>query len=310
MTISVVLPCHNAGPWIEEALESVRAQTRRPLEVIVVDDASGDDSIERARRFPEVRVLVAPRNAGAGAARNTGLAAASGELIAWLDADDIWEPNHLETVAALLEHHPAAALAFSLNRAFGVRDNVWGKALPAGRPVDAFWESWRQTIAQMSTIVMRREAAAGIGGFEPTIRWVEDFEFLLRLARRHPFVCTHEITVRYRKHAASTSRHLVLCRMQEYEVRSRFLTAARATEPAPFVERLEEECRQCWQLRLREAWGRRSLPMLRFYLGLEVLVPGGTATGKAWRRKARLAPLWGIWDRLRRRSAPPPPAGG
>jgi glycosyltransferase involved in cell wall biosynthesis len=310
MTISVVLPCHNAGAWIEEALESVRAQSRRPFEVIVVDDASGDDSVERARRFPEARVLVAPRNSGAGAARNTGLAAASGELIAWLDSDDIWKPNHLETVAGLLERHPAAALAFSLNQAFGVRDNVWGKVLPADQPVDAFWESWRQTIAQMSTIVMRRKAAAALGGFDPRIRCVEDYDFLLRLARRQHFVCTHEITVRYRKHTASTSRQLVTCRMQEYEARNRFLAEARQSEPVPFVERLEEEWRQCWQLRLEEAWGRRSLPMLNFYLGLEVLVPGGDAQAKVWRRRARLAPLWGVWDRVRRRSAPPRPAAG
>ena len=298
MTISVVIPCYNNGPYLAETLQSVRAQTRPPLEVIVVDDGSSDDSAAVASAFEEVRLIALPRNSGISVARNTGLLAARGEMIVWLDADDIWEPGHLATVAGLLEAHPSAGVAFSLSRAFGMFHNVWEPLLPPLQPVDAFWPSWQQTVAQMSACVFWREGAVALKGFDPTVRSVEDFEFFLRLSRVHPFVCTHEITTRYRKHSASESRQTVPSRMQEYTVRTRVLAAARKTEASAFVSRLESEWRRAWETRLEEAWGDRDLQLLRFYLGLELLVPGAAMIGKRWRRRAWLAPLWAPWDAI------------
>jgi glycosyltransferase involved in cell wall biosynthesis len=298
MTISVVIPCYNNGAHLAETLTSVRAQTRKPLEVILVDDASTDDSTAVAARFGEVRLIGQERNSGVSLARNTGLRAASGDMVAWLDGDDIWEPNHLATVAALLEKHPAAGLAFSLTRGFGISEKIWEPLLPQLEPVDAFWPSWRQTVAQTSTCIMWRDRAVAHQGFDPTIRSVEDFEFFLRLARQHPFVCTHAVTARYRKHSASESRQVVLARIQEYGVRKRFLARATKTESPEFVARLEAEWRRAWEIRLAEAWERRDLPLLRFYLGLELLIPGAEPIGKRWRRRARLAPLWGPWDAI------------
>jgi glycosyltransferase involved in cell wall biosynthesis len=301
MSISVVIPCHNNAAHLAETLASVRAQTRKPLEVIVVDDASTDNSAAEVAKFAEARLLGLVRNSGVSLARNTGLFAARGEMVAWLDADDIWEPDHLATVAGLLEKHPDAGVAFSLTRGFGISEKVWEPLLPPLEPMDAFWPSWRQTVAQTSTCVMWRNRIAALQGFDPTIRAVEDFEFFLRLARQHPFVCTHAVTARYRKHSGSASRQVVLARMQEYGVRKRFLTCARKTESPEFVARLEEEWRRAWEIRLKEAWGDRDIQLLRFYLGLELVVPGADAIGKRWRRRVRLAPLWGPWDAIRGR---------
>jgi glycosyltransferase involved in cell wall biosynthesis len=301
MSISVVIPCYNNGAHLAEALASVRAQTRKPLEVIVVDDASTDGSPAEVARFEEVRLLGLVRNSGVSLARNTGLFAARGEMVAWLDADDIWEPHHLATVAGLLEQHPKAGVAFSLTHGFGMSKKVWEPLLPQHEPLDAFWPSWRETVVQMSTCVMWRDRIAALQGFDPTIRAVEDFEFFLRLARQHPFVCTHAVTARYRKHAASQSRQVVLARMQEYGVRKRFLTRAKKSESPEFVARLEAEWRRAWEIRLGEAWERRDLPLLRFYLGLELLVPGAEPIGKRWRHRASLAALWKPWDAIRGR---------
>ena len=298
MSISVVIPCYNNAAHLAETLASVRAQTRKPLEVIVVDDASTDDSAAEAARFEEARLIGLVRNSGVSLARNTGLFAARGEMIAWLDADDVWEPDHLATVAGLLEQHPTAGVAFSLTRGFGMSDKVWEPLLPQHQLTDAFWPSWRQTVAQMSTCIVWRDRIAALQGFDPSIRAVEDFEFFLRLARQHPFVCTHAVTARYRKHADSVSRQVVLARMQEYGVRKRFLTRAKNSESPEFMARLESEWRQFWETRLGEAWEGRDLPLLRFYLGLELLVPGAEPIGKRWRRRARLAPLWKPWDAI------------
>ncbi|MCB0791851.1 MAG: glycosyltransferase family 2 protein, partial [Flavobacteriales bacterium] len=109
--VSVVVPCHNAAPWIEATLTSVLAQDWPGLEVIVVDDGSVDDSADRvARRFPQVRLL-RQANAGVAAARNAGLKAASGDWVAFVDADDHWLPGKLRVQMALLAANPQARMA-------------------------------------------------------------------------------------------------------------------------------------------------------------------------------------------------------
>src|SRR5580704_10544203 len=102
MQISVVIPCHNAGRWIGETLRSVAAQTCPPHEIIVVDDASSDDSVEQIRHSGVESRLIGAQCRNAAAARNVGIEAATGDWIALLDADDVWYPNHLERAAEVL----------------------------------------------------------------------------------------------------------------------------------------------------------------------------------------------------------------
>ncbi len=100
--ISVVIPCYNGARFLEQALASVREQTRPVDEVIVVDDGSTDDSADIARRAG-VTCLSLEENMGPGASRNRGIARCSGEIIAFLDADDYWMPSHIGEMTALLE---------------------------------------------------------------------------------------------------------------------------------------------------------------------------------------------------------------
>src|SRR4029434_246146 len=95
MSVSVVIPCYNAEPFVGEAIESALSQSPTPVEVIVVDDGSDDGSVRVSRSFGDrVRVL-SSGHAGVSAARNTGLLAARENLVAWLDADDVWEAGKL-----------------------------------------------------------------------------------------------------------------------------------------------------------------------------------------------------------------------
>jgi glycosyltransferase involved in cell wall biosynthesis len=95
LSLSVIIPVFNGATYLEEALRSVREQTIRPRQIIVVDDGSTDESARIAESFPGIELL-RQKNRGAGAARNTGLDHAQGEWIAFLDADDIWCSNRLE----------------------------------------------------------------------------------------------------------------------------------------------------------------------------------------------------------------------
>ena len=102
MKISVIIPCHNAGPWIAEALESVAGQTYQPHEVIVVDDASTDDSVERVQKSDVDVRLLHTRLGNAAAVRNHGARWAKAEWLAFLDSDDVWYSDHLAVAARLL----------------------------------------------------------------------------------------------------------------------------------------------------------------------------------------------------------------
>jgi len=114
VTVSVVIPTHDRGRVVVEAIESALAQTHPPLEVIVVDDGSTDDTAERVGRLRDARVRYLRRpHAGVSAARNAGIAAATGDLVAFLDSDDLWKPDKVEAEIAALARYPSAGGVFS-----------------------------------------------------------------------------------------------------------------------------------------------------------------------------------------------------
>ena len=111
VAVSVVIPLYNKGKYIERALNSVLSQTYPPIEIIVVDDGSTDDGPERVLKYNDPRIkLIRQENKGPGAARNAGLAIAKGEYIAFLDADDEWLPDFLQSGIALLEKNDDVAM--------------------------------------------------------------------------------------------------------------------------------------------------------------------------------------------------------
>jgi glycosyltransferase involved in cell wall biosynthesis len=112
LTVSVVIPVYNGERFLAEAIASVIAQSRPAQEIIVVDDGSTDGSAAVARAFGPRVTLLQQANAWAGAARNTGIAAAKGTALAFLDADDLWPPDKLEAQVGTLEAHEHLDLVF------------------------------------------------------------------------------------------------------------------------------------------------------------------------------------------------------
>lgn len=130
VAVSVVIPCHNAEATIGRAIASVLAQTRRPLEVIVVDDASTDATPARLSQLQALHgahwlsVLRLPANRGPAAARNAGWDAARGDYVAFLDADDAWHPRKIELQLDVMRAHPTLALSGHAHRVVGVGRHV------------------------------------------------------------------------------------------------------------------------------------------------------------------------------------------
>ena len=111
--VSVIIPMFNAVRTVEQAIESVRAQTFRDFEIVVVDDGSTDGGIEIVRRRHDGAIkILEQKNRGPSAARNLGIANSSGEYLAFLDADDWWKPQFLTRMVAALDRDPPCAMAY------------------------------------------------------------------------------------------------------------------------------------------------------------------------------------------------------
>jgi glycosyltransferase involved in cell wall biosynthesis len=299
-SISAVIPAYNAGQFVRDALISVARQTRVPDEVIVVDDCSTDDTAQLVRDFDypgmRIRLLSTAKNSGSALARNLGIQAASGELIAFLDADDLWLPEHVATVGGLLAAYEEAALAFSLTEAFGDSQWIWPLYIPAHQPVRCFWECLRRTIIPQMNMVVRRSALLAVNGYRPALRQTQDFDLCLRLAYKSKFICTDKVTTRYRRHADSISaRNPFAALGGEYISRHLFWTENQGSMDARVRERFDREMRDIWAANILEAWDRNDLPALSFHLSQHSFVPGSSDSYKSWRKRRSLFRLKSAW---------------
>jgi len=205
MNVSVVIPTYNRAHTVLDAVGSVLTQRFRDLELIVVDDGSTDDTAARLAAVGDPRLqVIMGRHAGVSAARNLGVAKASGDLVAFLDSDDLWHPDKLACEVAFLTHHPEVDAVFTdLEKRHGdqvfpsfMRETaVFSRRLEnAGYP-DGLVLAPREirlcllqeVPIKPSALTLRRAAFDAVGGFDETWSSSEDWEFLLRLAREHRF---------------------------------------------------------------------------------------------------------------------------
>ena len=201
--VSVVIPAYNASEFIGETLDSVFAQTFTGFEVIVINDGSPDtQELERVlQRFPPKLRYIKQENKGAAAARNTGLRAAAGELVAFLDADDTWLPAFLEKQTAFLKS-TRADFVFCDALLFG--DSLLsGRTFmqvqpPAGEVTPENLLSVTVTVLT-STVVARRAPVLEVGLFDESMRRGHDFDLWLRLAKLGiRFAYHHEVLAHHR----------------------------------------------------------------------------------------------------------------
>jgi glycosyltransferase involved in cell wall biosynthesis len=182
--VSVIIPTYNRADLVMEAVASVRAQTYRDFEILVVDDGSTDSTPEVLPAWPEVRMLRHPRRRGVSAARNTGVAAARGRWLAFLDSDDLWLPDKLARQMAYLEDRPDLSLCQT--------DEVWVRRgarvnqprthrKVAGR---IFLPSLERCLISPSAAVLDARLLRDHGGFDETLDAAEDYDLWLRLTWR------------------------------------------------------------------------------------------------------------------------------
>ncbi|HVH25114.1 MAG TPA: glycosyltransferase family A protein [Vicinamibacterales bacterium] len=201
--VSVIVPCHNLGRYLDEAVESVLRQRFQDFEIVIVDDGSTDSetaALLSDYQRPRTRVIRTPHN-GLAASRNCGIANTSGRYLCALDADDRLEPEYLARTVQILEEDASVAFVSAWLRTFG----------------DEQWE-WKPTRCDLPTLlyedtvltaaVVRREAVASVGGFDTRmpVQGDEDWDLWLTLVERgYRGVILPEVLFNYRRRPGSMS---------------------------------------------------------------------------------------------------------
>jgi glycosyltransferase involved in cell wall biosynthesis len=201
--VSVVIPAYNAERYLAATLESVLAQTYQDFEVIVVDDGSTDGTAELARGFgPPVRVVQQP-NSGPSAARNRGVREARSDLVAFIDADDLWMPEKLELQVPRFDEEGRVGLVYTRTQLIDEDGNLLPTPQhekPRGR---VFYDLLEGNVLGTSTAVVRKACLEAAGLFPEDMVWCEDWCLWLRIAREREFDFVDRILVKHRRHAAS-----------------------------------------------------------------------------------------------------------
>ncbi|MDB4906516.1 MAG: hypothetical protein JWO05_1300 [Gemmatimonadetes bacterium] len=221
LPVTVIIPVHNGTQFLPEAIDSILAQEFDTVEIVVVDDGSAEDvkAAVGALRVP-VR-YERQANAGAAAARNRGIAAASHETIAFLDVDDLWPPGSLSMLAGELLANPGVDVARGL--AQPMRLSAEGRMTFLGGPRDAF-------PSYIGACLYRRRAFRRVGLFDASLRFSEDDDWFRRAVEHElPMIRLDAVTLLVRRHPGNSTKDLSMVQLQALRVMKMALERQRTT---------------------------------------------------------------------------------
>ena len=213
--VSVVIPCYNAEKYIASTLHSVMKQSYSALEIIVIDDGSKDTSAEIVTEIARVdnRIrLYYKANSGVADSRNVGIRSANGDYIAFLDADDLFEPEDVAKKVAYLQQHPAAGLVHSAEERF---QSDTGKSVAivrgkGGNVLPLLLAMKTNVVHSPSSVVVRKSVLDQVGYFDINLSTSADWEMWVRLAKHTVFGYLDQPLVRYRIHGQQMHANILL----------------------------------------------------------------------------------------------------
>ncbi|GAB1542109.1 glycosyltransferase [Scytonema sp. NUACC21] len=228
-TISIIVPAYNAEHTILETIKSVQKQTFSDFEIIVINDGSTDRTLEILNAIADSRLKIfSYENGGLPVARNRGIAHATGEFLAFLDADDLWSPDKLELQLAALKQHPEAGVAYSWTHFMDEQ----GKSFHADEPIFFEGNVYRNLLvknflASGSNPLIRKQAIESVGEFYPPAGGSADWDYWLRLAAHWHFVVVPKPQIFYRQSSSSMSSKIEFMEQCKFIVLERAFQAAR-----------------------------------------------------------------------------------
>jgi len=212
LLVSVVIPTYNRGAIISQTIDNIFEQTYRNFELIIVDDGSTDDTLQRLERYGD-RIRVAKQaNSGPAVARNHGARIASGDIIAFQDSDDLWKPDKLERQVELLaanENVPCCLCNVLLRVTDGKPVTSFDFSLIRLEDEEGIWTNVLEVLATRfvlfnQAVAIRRNVFGRLGGFDERLKYLEDYDLPLRLAIEGPWAVIREPLVLYREGTAGS----------------------------------------------------------------------------------------------------------
>ena len=208
--VSVIIPAYNSMNYLPETMASLFAQTFDDFEAIIVNDGS-DDDIETwvAQNLKDRRVkLVSQDNQGAPVARNTGIANAKGEYIAFLDADDLWEATKLEKQVQILDQNPEVGLVYTWVTYINEQGTSSGRIVKNQVEGDVWVRIVQRNIIDCGSVpLVRHQCLETLGAFDPSLSSGQDWDLWIRIASDYQFAAIKEPLVYYRQHQNNKSKN-------------------------------------------------------------------------------------------------------
>lgn len=207
---SVIIPAYNAMAYLPETVESVLNQTFADFEIIIVNDGSSDGIEQWVSQLTDPRIrLISQKNQGLAGARNTGIANACSEYLAFLDADDLWEPTKLEKQVQILEENPEVGLVYTWVAYIDENGQSTGRVFKNQEEGDVWKKLTEHNIVECGSVALvRRSCFETCGDFDRNLRsFGEDWDMWLRIASRYPFKVVKEPLVYYRQLSSSASKN-------------------------------------------------------------------------------------------------------
>ncbi len=203
--VSIVIPSYNNASFIGEAIESVLAQTYPQIEVMVIDDGSGDNTREVCARYPSVAYHY-QANQGVSVARNYGLEKSRGAFVLFLDSDDRLLPDAIATHVAYLQTHADAGFVFGLSRNIAADGSLLDdqQKLVEAANYQVLLQA-NLGICPSGVVLFQRTVFEAIGQFNPSLRLAQDYDLYLRVARAFPIYCHNQVIADYRQHGENAS---------------------------------------------------------------------------------------------------------
>ena len=270
--VSVVIPCYNQARFLPTAIGSARRQDYQPLETIVVDDGSTDDTSLTANHHGAQ--VIRQSNRGVGSARNIGLVAARGDFVIFLDADDELLPDAVASGVDTLTSHPTASCVVRLCQSMDAE----GTPMPTQHPpveTSDLYRAWllRNFVWTPGAAMFRRRSLVEIGGFDPAVGPVSDYALYLTLAHAGTVLFDRREVVRYRRHDEAMSSDPVLMLRSVLKVLDRERVSIRPKHAAAFStgvrswrafygEQIIERLRRDWRERRVNRWQLGAVYML------------------------------------------------
>jgi glycosyltransferase involved in cell wall biosynthesis len=285
--VSAIIPSYNRGYVVGNAIDSILNQTYRNTEVVVVDDGSTDNTQERLKEYGDRIRVVYQKNSGPSAARNHGIRASRGEIIAFLDSDDLWLPTKLERQVSLLQQS-AANVVCCLGNAIqklpnGTEHNMFDRAQLKHPCDEGIWFNVTDVVATRCVmlcqmVAIRRKALERVGYFDESMRFLEDYDLSLRLSIEGPWGFIREplaiinstsadsLSLKISKEEVGHERYILKTRERV------FATLRNRNPPATNVgylkQAIKKSRRDLWaaQLRSSDVWGARIVGNLMKWL--------------------------------------------